>query len=209
MAKNGQIPKAQLEQVDGWAWLAPGTASAWEAMCAEAVHLWGIRPTITKPDGAYRSLARQVWWWVRRFIFHIVVAQPGRSNHGLGTAIDVYNWARFPRIQFVALANRHGFVFDTPSEKWHMRYTRAPFYHDTATVTLITLEKTMRLVLDPINTRRDKTRKAIYYVVGNGAPYEFPGTQTQASQFSRAWGATIKPSKGEWPTFLNLYTPKS
>lgn len=173
MASNGSIPTSQMRQVDGWAWLAPGAAAAWLLFAFAATMRWGIRPTITSPDGAYRSYARQLWWWVRRFIKRVVVARPGSSNHGLGMAIDIYNWARFPRAAFVALARQHGFVFDTASENWHVHYLGAANYGASTT--------TASTGTTPITNPKDEDMKPRLYTVKGRAGYRILETARNGS----------------------------
>src|SRR5690606_23395235 len=99
MAGNGQLDTRTLTRVDGWALLAPATAASWAAACNEMVALGYPRPTITAPDGAYRDLAGQRYWkayWTARGLPGNA-ATPGHSNHGWGTAVDLYNVYRYYR----------------------------------------------------------------------------------------------------------------
>jgi hypothetical protein len=114
--------------------LAPGTAAAWLLYCQiVGTASSGVWPTITKPDGAYRSYARQLWWWVRRY----VLAGRGRVSGDVeprpGDGVDNFNWASIPAWVREYAAARAGFAFDTPSEHWHMRYLGAPRYTTSTT----------------------------------------------------------------------------
>jgi hypothetical protein len=139
MITNGKIPSSFLQRV-GWALLAPGAAAAWLAFAADVKAATGIKPTITSPDGAYRPYARQVYWkkYYTRLGKGSMAATPGHSNHGLGTAIDISNYARFSHATLVRIARKHGFVFDVSGEGWHIHYLGSPNYSEPA-------EKTVRL----------------------------------------------------------------
>jgi hypothetical protein len=65
-------------------------------------------------------------------------------------------------------------------------------------------ESTMRLALDPT---RSKPGNNVFVVVGNGAPYDFPGDQTLANAMAKVHGATYTPTTAQWPTFLAACTP--
>lgn len=125
MPTNGRLDLSTLTLVDGWAYLEPATARAWIAACDELVALGYPRPTITKPDGAYRDYDAQVWmkaYWTAQGI-PLNAATPGDSNHGFGTCVDIYeNW-RWPRAVLVKVMGKHGFVFDYPPELWHAHRT--------------------------------------------------------------------------------------
>lgn len=216
MVTNGRIPVGQLSKVDPSHYAAPGCTSAFRAWSVKMVALGYPALTVGNvADSCYRSLA----WQQYRYHLHQsdpsrypVAAYPGTSNHGLGMAIDIGNYYRYPHSLLVKWGKVYGFRFDTPSELWHVRYVGTPQYKSLLPVnppTLIRLDLDMRLVLDPSRNRADTARPNIYYVVGNGAPYEFPGTQAQANGFSKTWGATIIPSKTEWAAgFLTIYTPR-
>ena len=125
MPTNGRLDRSTLTQVDGWAYLEPTTARGWVAACDELVKLGHPRPTITKPDGAYRDYAGQVrmktYWTAQGKPLN--AATPGTSNHGWGTCVDIYeNW-RWPRAVLVAVMRKHGFVFDFSPEPWHAHRT--------------------------------------------------------------------------------------
>ncbi len=65
----------------------------------------------------------------------------------------------------------------------------------------------MQLVLDPTK-RTDGTNR--YYVIGNGAPYEFKGTQGEASAFVELTKrATLQPTKAQLAALLAVATPVS
>lgn len=125
MVSNGYVPTSQMVQVDGWAWLAPGAAHAWQLFAYRVEMATGLRPTITRPDGAYRSYARQVWW---RLFKGRGAAVPGTSNHGLGLAVDISNFASYWHGTLDAVARSCNFRFDVAGEPWHIHYLGAPQY---------------------------------------------------------------------------------
>lgn len=81
-------------------------------------------------DLSYRSYADQVR---AREVFGSLAARPGTSNHGLGTAIDTWEWAAYdfgsPRYEWlVANGPTYGWVCPAAtesgnSEYWHFEYT--------------------------------------------------------------------------------------
>lgn len=124
MATNGRLELYTLTQVDGWAYLAPPTAASWNAACAEMVRIGYPRPAITAPDGAYRTFARQVYWkayWTARGKPGNA-ATPGYSNHGWGTAVDIWNVTQFYRPDLLRVFASYGFTFNVPSELWHAKH---------------------------------------------------------------------------------------
>lgn len=124
MASNGNLPPSSLTKVDGWAYLSPPTAAAWVGFCNEMESRGYPRPTVTAPDGAYRTLAQQHYWkayWTGRGKPGNA-ATPGWSNHGWGTAIDIFNVYRYPRNVIVPVAAKYGFTFNVPSELWHIQH---------------------------------------------------------------------------------------
>jgi hypothetical protein len=95
------------------------TAAVFHAVNAEL----GGGLIITAPDGADRSDARQ------RVLIALHKLDPkkyayaapvGKSNHKGGHALDIANWAEYPRLEVVMLA--HGMVRD-PLERWHYNDT--------------------------------------------------------------------------------------
>lgn len=124
MSSNGKLDLRDLTKVDGWAYLSPPTAAAWVGFCNEMESLGYPRPTITAPDGAYRNIQQQHYWkayWTGRGKPGNA-ATPGYSNHGWGTAIDIFNVYRYPRNVLVSVAAKWGFTFNVPSELWHMQH---------------------------------------------------------------------------------------
>ena len=121
MALNGQLDRASLSLVDGWAYLENNTARAWNAACAHMVKLGYPRPTITAPDGAYRDLAGQTYW--KRYWTALGkpynAATPGYSNHGWGKAVDIFKVYLWPRDILRAVFAQYGFTFNVASEPWH------------------------------------------------------------------------------------------
>lgn len=125
MAANGHLPLSSLTKVDGWAYLETNTARAWVAVCNELVALGYPRPTITAPDGAYRTYAQQVYWknfWTAKGKPGNA-STPGFSNHGLGTCVDVWNVSKWPTAVLTRVMNKYGFVNDFAPEPWHWHRT--------------------------------------------------------------------------------------
>lgn len=149
MASNGRLDTASLTKVDGWAFLEARAAVAWVAGCDKMVRLGFKRPTITAPDGAYRTLERQLYWkkfWSERGLPGNA-AWPGWSNHGFGTAVDIWDVWKWPQVTFRSVFREFGFVFDVPSEAWHMRHNGMYVNPDTmlagGTGTQIEIEDTL------------------------------------------------------------------
>lgn len=128
---NGKIPLSYLDRAyRSTLYLAPGCNSAWKDFATEVYNRTGIWPKISSPDGAYRSYARQVYWYQHYLTYGSpVAAYPGTSNHGLGMAIDIYNYRSFSHTFLVEIGKKHGFIYDTASERWHMKFTGLPRYN--------------------------------------------------------------------------------
>lgn len=126
MSTNGNLQPSELTIVDGWAELTPDTAAAYSAVKAYILAHFFIALVITAVDGAYRSLARQV---AVKAQFGILAATPGTSNHGWGTAFDIFNIDAVLRAvgggaALDAILARFGLVRDAPDgrggiESWH------------------------------------------------------------------------------------------
>lgn len=124
MTENGRLDTASLTLVDGWAYLERRTAAAWNAACDDMQRLGFARPTITAPDGGYRTYLRQLYWktyWTDRGKPGNA-ATPGFSDHGWGTAVDIWNVAKFPRQILVTVFAAHGLHFNIPHEPWHAQH---------------------------------------------------------------------------------------
>lgn len=125
MSANGYLPLSSLTRVDGWAYLEPNTAHGWVAFCNEMVSLGFARPTISAPDGAYRTYAQQQYWltyWTARGLPGNA-STPGFSNHGWGTCVDVWDVHKWPTDVLMTVMNKHGFVHDFAPEAWHFHHT--------------------------------------------------------------------------------------
>ena len=117
---NGRLdPRnpSQLVQVEPNHYLSPVVASSFKVMKAAAA-MQGVTLSI---NNAYRSLEQQVDM-ARRFGLYSQggkAAQPGTSNHGTGSALDLnvksnpgsFEWLK-------ANAAKYGFV-NIPREPWH------------------------------------------------------------------------------------------
>ena len=121
---NGALSLSTLTLVDGWAYLMPNTAAAWNAGCDELVRLGYARPTITAPDGAYRTLARQEYWkkfWSDRGQ-PLNAATVGTSGHGWATDVDIFNVGLWPHDVLERVFGKYGFTFNFSPEPWHMHH---------------------------------------------------------------------------------------
>jgi hypothetical protein len=126
MSANGNLADSELTTVDGWARLTPPAAAAYLASAAYILRTFAIRPVITPVDGAYRSLAQQISVKAQ---FGVGAATPGFSNHGLGTAFDMYNITSVTntvggQAALDAIMARFGFTRDAWNgrgglESWH------------------------------------------------------------------------------------------
>lgn len=198
MPSNGRLDLSTLTLVDGWAHLEPATARAWVAACDELVRLGYSRPTIAKPDGAYRDYAGQVrmkkYWTAQGKPLN--AATPGTSNHGLGTCVDIYeNW-RWPRKVLVEVMRKHGFVFDYPPELWHAHRTSI-----NAADTNTSLAGVGAPIPTPPKTRRHNTMATLYHKAASTPTLyalagDSPGTaanwlETTDQGLANGWSAQI------------------
>lgn len=133
MALNGQLPASDLAAIRGGR-LRKDAAAAFNAMNDLAHKRYGRYIGI---DDSYRPLgrpgdnARGIWdqWaaWERYKAGGNLAAEPGTSNHGWGTAIDVTKDGR--RI-IDAIGAAFGFSkawSDAPGESWHILYQTGHF----------------------------------------------------------------------------------
>lgn len=175
MALNGQLNPAELTQVDGWALLTGPTARAYVAAKRYIEAHFNASIIISSPDGAYRSLARQI---VVKALFGRLASVPGYSNHGLGIALDINNIGTMTNVvggqaALDAIMARYGFVRNAGNgaggiEQWH--YTLA------VVVNLAGLEGAQLLhdPIEPPETPEDEDMKLIQHkdrgiaVVGPG-----------------------------------------
>jgi hypothetical protein len=125
MASNGYLNTASLVPTVGGLFLERRAGRAFAAASKEMVRRGYSSLVITSPDGAYRTYARQVYWrayWVARGLPGNA-AVPGTSNHGWGTAVDIYNVAQYPRAVLVSVMASFGFSFtQAASEPWHVAH---------------------------------------------------------------------------------------
>lgn len=129
---NGQFPASALAPIAGGGYLArqdyrnpsaTGPAAAWNEMAAYIYEQTGTRIQVTGPDSAYRSIARQWYYWnLYQSGRGNLAAYPGTSNHGYGINVDVPMYVR-------TLIDKYGAQFgwskswsDAPSEWWHITY---------------------------------------------------------------------------------------
>lgn len=93
---NGRIPRSQLAALPWCAdamgnqqWLRPDAADGLVALNEEFRAVFGENIAIYL---SYRSYADQV---AMREVYGSLAADPGSSNHGLGTAVDVWEWQAY------------------------------------------------------------------------------------------------------------------
>jgi hypothetical protein len=157
---NGKLGPCDLTPVYlpgvGTGSLHPYTKRAWDALVLICKLETGATLTATSVADTYRSYAQQEWvfrqrmlphydpircttttrtwegktWWLRRGM--APVASPGKSNHGVGIAVDVAIWAGSKitslggnKIVFgwmLREAGSFGFNWELASESWHVRH---------------------------------------------------------------------------------------
>lgn len=121
--ENGRIPLAQLvyvgPDVDGEpAYLIAATARDWLALKAGCLAATGVELQISGDGGAYRTFEQQQQYWLAAQNGGPSAAAPGGSPHGLGKAVDVFNWADAdPWLR--DNSQRFGFFRDVRAEGWH------------------------------------------------------------------------------------------
>jgi hypothetical protein len=123
LSANGQLAPTELAPIPGGL-LRKDAAAAFNAMCREAPVR--VRDSY-RPRGRPGDFARGVWsqWaaWERYQHGGTLAAHPGTSNHGWGTAIDLFS------TQDRATVDRIGAKYgwskawsDAQSEWWHILY---------------------------------------------------------------------------------------
>lgn len=120
---NGRLDSGSLQPVDGGHKLQPAAAEAYKAM-VDAARQEGINWSITD---SYRTYDQQVKLAQEKGLYSQggLAAEPGRSNHGWGTALDLgggANVAGSKQNQWLQ-ENAGKFGFSTiPREPWHWEY---------------------------------------------------------------------------------------
>jgi len=128
---NGQMPASALTTVPGSSGtqrLERSTAAAWLAMVEACRQATGTTMVVTSPDGGYRDLAMQ-----QNLVDNpqgpVGIAGVGRSSHGFGTAVDIWNrqygW-------LTTNAVNYGFTQSWDSEPWHWQFNGAAGNEATA-----------------------------------------------------------------------------
>lgn len=133
---NGRVPRSQMTPL-GWCvdsqgnsqWLRTDAAQALVAMNEAFRERFGENIAV---DMSYRSYDDQV---AMREAYGSMAAQPGTSNHGLGTAIDMWEWTAYSfgskRYEWL-LTNGPTYGWIAPDwarqngsnpEYWHFEYT--------------------------------------------------------------------------------------
>jgi Putative peptidoglycan binding domain/D-alanyl-D-alanine carboxypeptidase len=116
VAANGKLSKSELAPIPEGE-LAIAAAAAWNAPGGPADA--GLRPS--GPRSSYRTFAEQEELWATYKAGGNLAAEPGKSNHGLGIAIDV------PDTWMQSWIKEHGAEFgwkktEAMSEPWHFNF---------------------------------------------------------------------------------------
>lgn len=123
MSTNGRIPLADLVEAQPGKYLQHNAAAAFAALDAHSQQRYGVALTIS-PGGAYRTLEEQQQLrdeWEAGGRQGFPPALPGLSNHGLGVAVDIWNWSHLAASDY----SRFEFIRDVPGEGWHHHYVGA------------------------------------------------------------------------------------
>lgn len=120
---NGRLDSGSLQPVDGGHKLQPAAAEAYKAM-VDAARQEGINWSITD---SYRTYDQQVKLAQEKGLYSQggLAAEPGRSNHGWGTALDLGGGAQAAGSKqnqwLQENAGKYGFS-TIPREPWHWEY---------------------------------------------------------------------------------------
>jgi murein DD-endopeptidase MepM/ murein hydrolase activator NlpD len=122
---SGVSPASGLAPIwspSGTLYLTAAAASAWNAMRAESLRLYGVDLYPGGPYSAYRSYAQQAYLYDLYLSGQGAPADPpGTSSHELGTAVDVAT----PEMRWVIdqIGYRYGWTkIHGPNEWWHVDY---------------------------------------------------------------------------------------
>jgi hypothetical protein len=194
MAANGLLKTSELTDVGGGKLLRADAAAAWLALVVACFVATGVRLTLTE---GYRNLARQTalyLGWIGGHAGFNVASIPGRSNHGLGIAVDMGNYAA---AWDWLLANAHLYGWSwaqgkASGERWHWVFVGG------ATVAPAS-GNTVQIPLDTPNPRGD----TLFYIQCN--PYPDGTKQGATGPFA---GATYRRDErtGAWRACTNIET---
>lgn len=111
---NGRLDVNDLSTVSG-VLLNRVTAAAFTNMDAACRAAVGSGLDIVNDGGGYRSFAYQQWMYDRRAAYlPIIIARPGLSTHGWGTALDLTTTCFTPRVRVWLGDNAATFGFARP-----------------------------------------------------------------------------------------------
>lgn len=126
--KNGYLPNSVLAE-------APGAVGKNNRLHIDCIASWNLMRAAAKKEGinlipysCYRNYARQLELWNNRGSSKGRVAPPGKSNHGLGRAMDIGAGGGSENIikQRKWMTNnghKYGWFWgDAPTENWHFVY---------------------------------------------------------------------------------------
>lgn len=131
MSANGRVDPADLVAISG-THLSRTTAAAFSNMAAACKAATGESLDIVNGLGGYRSLADQrVMYENRRLYLPIVIAPPGSSTHGFGTALDLTITCFTPEVREWLRRNLASYGFqrppaDDPRHFLHLGKTTGP-----------------------------------------------------------------------------------
>lgn len=120
MATNGNLNVAELVEVQPGKHAQHNCADAFFRLDAYSRAKYGIGLRISD-GGDYRSYLEQSTLrtaWIAGGRQGYPPAIPGFSNHGWGTALDIWNWTHLTDADIA----QFGFVRDVPGEGWHLHY---------------------------------------------------------------------------------------
>lgn len=125
---NGKIPLHLLDKVvpdqfdpdlGGPALAHPEAAAAMSQLLEDAKK---AGHTSLRVKFSYRTFAKQEEKWANFQAGGNLAARPGTSNHGWAVAFDL-SWLTEAAIDWAhSNAAKYGFVFNVPSERWHIVY---------------------------------------------------------------------------------------
>lgn len=120
--ENGKLPDSALADIKGGR-LTVEAAAGWNAMNVEA-RSRGVEFLPSASDCAYRTYAQQEYYWdLYQSGQGNLAAQPGTSNHGWGTAVDLDTTEM--RDVLDSIGAKYGWSkswSDAPTEWWHVCY---------------------------------------------------------------------------------------
>lgn len=125
-------------RLGGFRLRATSSADTYRTLAQQTV-LFDSRYTTEPQAGQPRKFCRGQWWWL--LPNKATAACPGKSNHGLGLAIDLYGAGveSAPLVQaLLPIAATYRFSWELQSEPWHIHY----FAGDATPAAVLAYEQT-------------------------------------------------------------------